>query len=76
MKFLKNLSLIAAAMCFLFVAGCGAKSTSTESEETVVEETTEAVEEVTEEATEMADEAMESIDSLATEAVDSVASEN
>lgn len=76
MKFLRNLSLIAAAMSFLFVVGCGSKGSSESTEEAPMEEATEAVEEAAEEATDMAEEAMEAVDSLATEAVDSVAAEN
>ncbi|WP_422360071.1 hypothetical protein [Reichenbachiella sp.] len=79
MKFLRNLSLIAAAMSFLFVVGCGSKSSSESTEEAPMEEATEAVEEAVEETTDMAEEAMEAVDSLATEAVeavDSVAAEN
>ncbi|SMD32944.1 hypothetical protein SAMN04488029_1305 [Reichenbachiella faecimaris] len=76
MKFLRNLSLIAAAMSFLFVVGCGSKGSSESTEEAPMEEATEAVEEAAEEATDMAEEAMEAVDSLATEAMDSVAAEN
>ncbi|WP_420582990.1 hypothetical protein [Reichenbachiella sp.] len=75
MKFLRNLSLIAAAMSFLFVTGCGSTSSSESTEEAPMEEATEAVEEVSD----MAEEAVETVDSLATEAVeavDSVAAEN
>ncbi len=79
MKFLRNLSLIAAAMSFLFVVGCGAQGSSSSTEEAPAEEAMEAVEEATEEVVDAADEVMETVDSLATEAVevvDSVASEN
>lgn len=76
MKFLRNLSLIAAAMSFLFVVGCGSKGSSESTEEAPMEEATDMAEEAAEEATDMAEEEMEAVDSLATEAVDSVAAEN
>lgn len=65
MKFLRNLSLMASVVCFLFVVGCGAKKDSGNTEA--------AEEEMVEEATETIEEAVETVDSLATEAVDSLA---
>jgi len=70
MKFLRNLSLIASAICFLFVVGCGSQGSSASTEEAPAEEAP------AEEATDMVEEVIEAVDSLATEAVDSVASEN
>lgn len=76
MKFLKNLSLIAAAMCFLFVTSCGSKSSSTEEAPAMEEEAPAMEEESMEADTTMMEEDTMEADSTMMEEADSVAAEN
>ncbi len=76
MKFLRNLSLIAVTMCFLFVVGCGSQSSST-GKETATEEAVETTEmEATEEEAPSVDGTVIEAEDMATEATDSIAAEN
>lgn len=65
MYFLRKISLMVFASCFLFAVGCSTKKDSGSTEA--------ATEEMVEETTETIEEAVEAIDSVATEVIDSLA---